>query len=255
MYVPLSKALFSVLVCASLLGCATSPSGPANPNDPFESSNRVIYNFNDGVDRAILKPLAQGYQAVTTVEVRSCINNMFLNVGEIWSGFNSTLQGRHEDALNTMGRFLLNTTVGLGCFDWAGANGAKRISNDFGVTLGVWGVSTGPYIVLPILGPSNTRDGVGKLVDAYINQVEVGQTIHNIGVRNSLYALELLERREALLGISDTVDKTALDSYSFIRDAYLQSRAAQVRGAAAEENHLPNYDDNDDTSTTDSNKK
>jgi len=250
MVVPMIKALSCAVLCTALIGCATNPAGPLNPKDPFEGANRSMFAFNDGVDRAVLKPLAQSYQAVTTPDIRSCINNMFLNVGEIWSGANSVMQGRQEDALTTMGRFLLNTTLGLGCFDWAGANGAKRIPNDFGVTLGVWGLSTGPYVVLPILGPSNARDGMGKIADLYINQIEVGTSIQNVGLRNSLYALELLERREALLGISDTIDKTALDSYSFIRDAYLQSRAAQVRGAAAEADHLPNYDDIDDATTT-----
>ena len=250
MVVPMIKALSCAVLCTALIGCATNPAGPLNPKDPFEGANRSMFAFNDGVDRAVLKPLAQSYQAVTTPDIRSCINNMFLNVGEIWSGANSVMQGRQEDALTTMGRFLLNTTLGLGCFDWAGANGAKRIPNDFGVTLGVWGLSTGPYVVLPILGPSNARDGMGKIADLYINQIEVGTSIQNVGLRNSLYALELLERREALLGISDTIDKTALDPYSFIRDAYLQSRAAQVRGTAAEADHLPNYDDIDDATTT-----
>lgn len=227
----------------TLVGCATPPSGPANPNDPLEASNRAAYAVNDAVDRAVLTPVAKVYEFATPQAVRTCITNMFLNVGEIWSGVNSFLQGRQEDTLTTVGRFLLNTTLGLGCFDWASANGAKRIPNDFGVTLGVWGVPTGPYIVLPLLGASTTRDGLGKIADAYINQVEVGQAIHNISLRNALYGLELVQRREALLGITETLDRTALDPYSFVRDAYLQRRAAQVRGANAEAERLPNYED------------
>jgi len=238
----LSNAVIAALLSLGMSGCATTTSSPSNPNDPLEASNRVVYAINDGVDKAVLTPIAQAYEAVTPQAVRTCINNMFLNVGEIWSGVNSFLQGRQEDVLTTMGRFLLNTTLGLGCFDWASANGAKRIPNDFGVTLGVWGIPTGPYLVLPIIGSSTTRDGVGKLADTYVNQFEIGQTIQNIGIRNSLYGLEAVQRREALLGITETLDRTALDPYSFVRDAYLQRRAAQVRGAEAEAEHLPDYD-------------
>jgi len=242
---PVSKlrTLLSAIALLTLMGCATQKVGPPNPADPWEASNRAVYEFNDSIDKAFLKPVAEAYSFITPQPVRTCINNIFLNIGEIWSFVNSSLQGRHEDAINTMGRFLLNTTMGIGgCFDIASTTGAKRIPNDFGVTLGVWGISSGPYMVLPILGSTTLRDGTGKVADLYVNQVEYGQAVQNINLRNSIYGFEVVERREALLTVTDTVDRTALDPYSFIRDAYLQRRNAQVRGANAEAEKLPDYE-------------
>jgi phospholipid-binding lipoprotein MlaA len=211
---------FNALALALLSGCATSPVGPANLADPLESSNRAVFALNDAVDRAVFKPAAEAYAVVVPQPVRTCINNVFLNLGDVWSWFNSTLQGRQVDALNTFGRVLLNSTMGLGgCLDIASQTGAKRIPNDFGVTLGVWGLTSGPYIVLPIIGSSTLRDGAGRAVDVYVNQFGYGSLIHDVGVRNSIYGLEVVERREALLEITNTIDRTALDRYSFIRDA------------------------------------
>lgn len=246
------KSFVSIITVISLAGCATKTLGPSNPADPWEASNRYVYEFNDAIDRALFKPVAEAYAFVTPQPVRSCINNIFLNLGEVWSFINSSLQGRHEDALNTMGRFLLNSTMGIGgCFDLASMNGAKRIPNDFGVTLGVWGVSSGPYMVLPILGGTTLRDGTGKIPDIYFNQYGYGQLVHNVDVRNSIYGFEVVERREALLDITNMVDRTAPDPYSFIRDAYLKRRAAQIRGANAEVEKLPNYEDFEDVPADD----
>jgi phospholipid-binding lipoprotein MlaA len=231
---------FSALALVLLSGCATQSTGPANPADPLEASNRAVFEFNDAVDRAVLKPVAEAYAFVVPQPVRTCINNIFLNLGDVWSWFNSTLQGRQVDALNTFGRFMLNSTMGLGgCLDIASQTGAKRIPNDFGVTLG----DSGPYLVLPIVGSSTLRDGAGRAVDIYVNQFGYGSLITNIDVRNSIYGLEVVERREALLAVTNTIDRTALDRYSFIRDAYLKRRQAQVAGATAEAQKLPNYED------------
>jgi len=239
---------FGLALCAAALvmlsGCATHPPGPANPADPLEASNRAVFEFNDGLDRAVFKPAAQAYAFVVPQPIRTCINNIFLNAGEVWSWFNSTLQGRQVDALNTFGRFLFNSTMGLGgCLDVASQTGAERIPNDFGVTLGVWGLDSGPYVVLPIIGSATLRDGAGRVVDLYVNQVGYGSLIHNVDVRNSIYGFEVIERREALLGVTNTIDRTALDRYSFIRDAYLKRRKAQVDGAMAEAEKLPSYED------------
>lgn len=239
------RNLLCVLALVVLSGCATTQSlGPPNPNDPLEASNRVVYEFNDSIDKYLLKPVAEAYRFITPQPVRTCLNNIFLNLGDVWSGINSVLQGRQEDALNTMGRVLLNTTMGLGgCIDIASETGAKRIPNDFGVTLGVWGVDSGPYMVLPILGPSSPRDGVGRLAGLYVGQVEFVGLIPNVNLRNSVYGFEVIERREALLDTTDILDKTALDPYSFVRDAYLQRRAAQVKGDNGEAEKLPQYED------------
>ena len=231
---------------AFLAGCATHPVTTPIAADPWESSNRAVFQFNDTIDRAVFKPVAQAYAFVTPQPVRSCIHNIFLNIGDIWAGVNSSLQGRHLDAINTFGRVMLNTTLGLGgCLDLASTTGAKRIPNDFGVTLGVWGISSGPYLVVPIIGASTIRDGSGLIVDAYVNQFGYGQLIHDIAVRNSIYGLEIVERREALLAVTDTIDRTALDRYSFIRDAYLKRRSVQVNGPLTEAESLPSYEDDE----------
>lgn len=238
------RLLSILLLLIGMAGCATTgQSGAPNPEDPWEDTNRSIYAFNDAIDRNLFMPVAEAYAFVVPQPVRTCINNIFLNLGEVWSFINSNLQGRHEDAINTMGRFLLNTTAGVGgCFDLASANGAPRIPNDFGTTLGVWGVDSGPFVMLPIIGASTVRDTGGKAIDLYINQVEWGQLVTNIDLRNSLYGLEFVDRRESLLDVTKTIDKTAIDRYSFIRDAYLQRRKAMVRGNR-DANKLPSYED------------
>jgi phospholipid-binding lipoprotein MlaA len=182
--------------------------------------------------------------------VQSCVHNMFNNIGDIWSAANSMLQGRGTVAINTLGRFLFNSTMGVaGCFDVATANGAPRNPTDFGTTLGVWGFDQGPYLVLPFWGSSSVRDGVGLVGDFTGNQWTSVGAIDNVPVRNSLYGLWVVDRRASVLDASDTVDRIALDPYSFVRDAYLQRRAAMVLGRnAGDASNLPDYsDDNGDT--------
>lgn len=237
------KYLLFGLLCITA-GCATYEVKTPIAADPWEKSNRAVFEFNETIDRAVLKPVAQAYAFVTPQPIRSCINNIFLNIGDLWAGLNSSMQGRHIDAINTYGRFMLNTTVGLGgCFDVASTTGAIRIPNDFGVTLGVWGIKSGPFIVLPIIGASTVRDGTGLIADGYVNQIGFGQAVHDIAVRNSIYGLEVVQRREALLDVTDMVDRTALDRYSFIRDAYLKRRDVQVRGPLTDAESLPSYED------------
>jgi phospholipid-binding lipoprotein MlaA len=236
----------ALAACALTVGCAATQGTP-NPSDPWEGSNRTIYEFNDGLDRVVLRPVSEAYAFITPQPIRTCINNVFLNLGEIWSGINSVLQQRQFDAINTMGRFLLNTTFGLGgCFDLASANGQPRIPNDFGVTLGVWGFNSGPYVVLPLLGSSSVRDTFGSVGNLVGNQLNTIGYIPDVGLRNSIWGLEFVARRESLLQISETVDRTALDPYSFIRDAYLQQRQAKVLGPEAAADALPNYENYED---------
>lgn len=225
---------------AILAGCATVQN--PDPRDPWEGFNRNVYTFNDTVDRAVLRPVAEAYTFVTPQPVRSCVSNMFSNIGDIWGAANSFLQGRGLDGVNTLGRFMFNTTMGVGgCFDVASKTGANKIPNDFGVTLGVWGLSQGPYVVLPILGPSSVRDGVGFAGDVFGNPVSLSQ-IDNVRLRNSLIGLRIVDTRANLLDASKLVDRTAIDPYSFIRDAYLQRRAAQVRGRDGDASqNLPDY--------------
>ncbi|CAB3646349.1 MAG: MlaA family lipoprotein [Achromobacter pulmonis] len=232
---------------ALMAGCA-APQQP-DPRDPWEGFNRGVYKFNDTVDRAVFKPVAQAYTYVTPEPVRSCVHNIFSNVGDLWSGTNSFLQGRGHDFVNTLGRFLFNTTMGVGgCFDVASANGARKIPNDFGTTLGVWGLGQGPYLVLPFFGSSSVRDGVGLIGDwqGRMHGYMGVSAIDNVPLRNSLWGLEVVDTRASLLNATDTIDRVALDPYSFVRDAYLQRRAAMVNGQRADdESNLPNYEDDE----------
>ncbi|MGE8657615.1 MAG: VacJ family lipoprotein [Achromobacter sp.] len=246
------KALSRIATVAAagalMAGCA-APKQP-DPRDPWEGFNRGVYKFNDTVDRAVFKPVAQAYTYVTPEPVRSCVHNIFSNVGDLWSGTNSFLQGRGHDFVNTLGRFLFNTTMGVGgCFDVASANGARKIPNDFGTTLGVWGLGQGPYLVLPFFGSSSVRDGVGLVGDwqGRMHGYMGVSAIDNVPLRNSLWGLEVVDTRASLLNATDTVDRVALDPYSFVRDAYLQRRAAMVNGLRVDdESNLPKYEDDED---------
>ncbi len=240
---PLARATLALAAAALLAGCAQVPS--PSPSDPWESYNRSMYAFNDTVDRAVLKPIATGYQKVTPRPVRTCIHNIFGNLGDVWSGVNSLLQGRGRDFVDTFGRILFNTTAGLGgCIDIASMHGARKIPNDFGITLGVWGLGAGPYVVLPFLGSSTVRDGVGTGVSlvAPASPTAAVFAMDNIPVRNSILGLYGVDLRASLLEVDRLVDQTALDKYSFIRDAYLQRRKAMLdsrqRGHASTQEDL-----------------
>lgn len=225
------------LLAASLAaGCATVPGEP-DPRDPLESMNRSVYQFNDTVDRAVFRPVATAYRDIVPNPVRSCVSNFFDNLRDVWSAANSMLQGRVPDGINSIGRVLMNTSLGVfGCYDRAAQVGVPAIPNDFGTTLGVWGVGPGPYLVLPIIGPSTVRDGTGLAVDAYGGVIG---NIENVRVRNSLFGTNLLDKRARLLDAGDLVDDLALDPYSFVRDAYLQQRQRRIRGI--DDSELPDY--------------
>src|SRR5690606_10322504 len=218
-----SLRLAGVLGAAALAtGCATV-SNPT-PEDPWESYNRTMFTFNDTFDRALLKPIATGYDQLMPDPAQNCIHNVFGNLGDVWSAINSFLQGRGHDFFNTLGRVLFNSTMGLGgCIDVASMNGAKRISNDFGVTLGVWGMESGPYVVLPFLGSSSVRDATSTLgtFAAGVSPITPVFEIDNIPLRNSIIALYAVDTRANLLDADKLVNDVALDRYSFIRDAYI----------------------------------
>lgn len=232
-------------------GCASVPN--PTPGDPLESYNRSMDTFNYKVDRALFRPVASAYEALTPRPAQNCIRNIFNNMGDLWSAVNSFLQARPHDFFNTLGRVLFNTTLGVGgCFDFATQNGAQRIANDFGTTLGVWGVPTGPYIVLPLIGPSTGRDTLAlstfALNASEFSQVAPIMSINKVRVRNSLLGLYLVDMRANLLKADDLVDEVALDRYSFIRDAYLQRRNAMVNqrlkhASGSSDANLPDYGD------------
>ena len=228
----------SVSVAALLSGCATT-TGPANPADPLESMNRSIYSFNEGVDEAIFKPVATAYQNVTPRVARQGVTNFFDNLGDAWSFVNNVLQGQGQGAYNSMVRFSVNTVLGIGgLFDIASEAGIERQKQDFGQTLGRWGMPTGPYVVLPFWGPSTVRDSAGLVVDAFGYPAN---TMDDVRWRNSLFGLRMVNNRANLLKAGDVLDSVALDKYSLVRDVYLRSR---IGGAASGgDGRLENYDD------------
>ncbi len=252
-YTRLAAALGVALLAG---GCATVEA--TNPRDPWEGYNRSMFAFNDAVDGALLKPVAYAYRDLTPEPVRSCIGNVFGNVADVWSALNSMLQGRGHDFINTLGRVLFNSTMGLGgCIDVASMNGAHKIPNDLGTTLGVWGMGSGPYVVLPFAGSSTVRDTTATVggIAAGVSPLTPVLEIDNVPVRNSILGLYIVDVRESLLDADELVNRTALDRYSFIRDAYLQRRDAMVNQRRANGDEAPDYSDelpdySDDDSAT-----
>ncbi len=207
-----------------LTGCATtSGMDDANPDDPWEGFNRGVFAFNETLDRYALKPAAQGYRFVTPDPVETGVGNFFSNLGEIGTTLNSLLQAKPGNAGIATGRFLINSTVGvLGFFDVASHLDLVGREEDFGQTLAVWGVGEGPYVVLPLLGPSTVRDAAGIPVDAYADPLTY---VEEDEVRYSLFALDVIDTRAGLL---DQEKLIRGDRYSFIRDSWLQRRRFEV---------------------------
>ena len=191
-------------------------------HDPLEPVNRAIFNFNDALDRAVLAPVARGYQAVVPELARQGVSNFFGNFGDGWSAINQLLQGKGEAAATMTMRVATNTLFGIGgLFDVASDLGMERRSEDFGQTLGWWGMPAGPYLVWPLLGPSTVRDSLGRPLDmAWSPSAVVNDNTASI----SLSALNLVDTRANLLSASRVVEGIALDKYSFIRDAYVARR-------------------------------
>jgi phospholipid-binding lipoprotein MlaA len=208
----------AALAIALVLGA----SAHAADSDPLEGWNRIVYRFNDGLDTVLLKPVAEGYRAVVPELARSGVNNFFGNVGDVWSAVNNLLQGKGQDAATMVFRVGTNTLFGIGgLFDVAGDLGMERQSEDFGQTLGRWGLGAGPYIVLPLLGPSSLRDTAALPIDMMAG---VGAYTDDRRTTNSLAALQVVNTRANLLSAGKVLDDIALDRYVFIRDAYLQRR-------------------------------
>lgn len=221
------STLILVLLLFLVSSCSTTK---GVKHDPFEPMNRVIYKFNEIVDDAILKPIAKTYKAVTPDPVETGVSNFFNNVGEINTIANDVLQLKIGQAGYDLTRFAINSTVGcLGIFDVATMIGMKRNKEDFGQTLGYWGISPGPYIVLPFFGPSTLRDAPGLYVDMKTNEsVSPTQTELHHEERQSLTAAEMIDARARLLRATKILDTAAKDPYVFIRESYLQKREHMV---------------------------
>jgi phospholipid-binding lipoprotein MlaA len=219
-----SKGATLALTFSVIAGCATGPD--ANPRDPLEPFNRGVYQFNDAVDTAVLKPVATAYQKVTPSPVRTGVGNFFGNLGDLWSSVNAGLQLRPREATENLMRFSVNTVFGLaGLLDIASEMGIPRTRLDFGQTMGRWGAPSGPYLVLPLLGPSSVRDGTGLIVDVVGDPVT---GVDHVPTRNSLMALRVVDTRAGLLRAGTLLDDAALDKYSFMRDFYLNRRQNQI---------------------------
>lgn len=216
------KALGVLALAALLAGCATGP----HRSDPLEPFNRAVFDFNEASDKAIMKPVAEAYVKITPAPVRTGINNFFGNLQDAVSFANDLLQGKGTKASNDFARVALNSTLGLfGLLDIASEAGIERGDEDFGQTLGAWGLGSGPYLVLPFFGPSTLRDGVGLAADAQIHPL--GQ-VESVRERNSATALRLVNARANLLSAEKLLEQAALDKYTFLRGAYLQRRQHQV---------------------------
>jgi phospholipid-binding lipoprotein MlaA len=230
-------ALGALLAAVGLMaGCATV----ANPDkrDPLESFNRGMFSFNDGVDRVVFKPVAKGYQAVVPETVRRGVGNFFNNLADVWSAINNGLQARAEETGDSIGRVMVNTTLGLGgVIDIASDLGIDRHSTNFGATLGRWGLRPGPYMVLPLLGPATLREVAALPVD---QQGSLVTHVPDEATRTGLTVLNVVDLRAQYLRAGDVVNGAALDRYTFTREAYLQrQRNADYDGNPPEEDMGP----------------
>ncbi|MBK4735171.1 VacJ family lipoprotein [Noviherbaspirillum sp. DKR-6] len=234
------QAVLAAGLAAALSGCATTDT--KNPADPLEGYNRAMFNVNDKIDRYALKPAATAYQKVLPGSVQTGINNFFGNLGDVWTAVNNLLQGRGADGVSDIMRFAVNSTLGLfGFLDIASEAGLQKHKQDFGVTLGVWGVGSGPYLVLPFFGSSTIRDAAALPVDF---EGYPWQYVQRVDVRNTGTVVRIIDTRASLLSASNLLEEAALDRYAFVRDAYLQRRASKIsgskeRGADAQYRPLP----------------
>jgi phospholipid-binding lipoprotein MlaA len=216
----------TLALAASLTGCATVPEASRDKRDPLETVNRSVYAFNDGLDKAVLRPAARGYKAVVPQPIQTGVSNFFANAKYPVTLVNNLLQGKFKATLSDTARFTLNTTLGLGgILDPATAAGLDVNDEDFGQTLGKWGVPPGPYLVLPLLGPYTLRDGIGSLADDF---AEPRAYLEDDSTRWTLWAADKFERRVRLLEADAVLDRAG-DPYSFVRSAYLQRREFLVR--------------------------
>jgi phospholipid-binding lipoprotein MlaA len=216
----------SLSAATALPGCATIADDYRDPSDPLETFNRVMYRFNDDLDTAVMKPLARGYNAIMPAPVNRGVTNFFSNLGDVSSAVNNLLQLKLGRVVTDVGRVVVNSTVGVaGFMDVASNMDLPKYGEDFGQTLGTWGINPGPYLVLPVLGPSSVRDGVGLVAEWYLDPVNY---IEDDTVRWTVKGLNIVDTRADLLDASRVLEAAALDPYAFVRDAYLQRRRSLV---------------------------
>ena len=229
----MQKKLLSLVMAIASATLLSSCASQTN-RDPLEGLNRGIYKFNDVADKAIIKPVATAYKEVAPSPVRKGFNNFFNNLGSITTVSNDLLQFKFEHAFTDAGRFVINSTFGLaGFIDVAAMDNIQYHKQDFGKTLGYWGVDRGPYLVLPWLGASSLRDATGKVVDTITTDpITYVRNRGQIELYNQLRLAQFIDARTELLTANDLIDEAALDPYAFTRDAYLQRRANQILDGA-----------------------
>lgn len=198
-----------------------------DPKDPLQAYNRVMFAFNERADQYALKPVAKAYRFITPKPVQFVVGNFFSNLGDLWTGFNNLLQGKGKAAASDTARFFVNSTLGfLGFADVATEMGLEKHNEDLGQTLGWWGVPSGPYFVIPLLGPSTIRDATSRLVDAY-GQPYMWQEGHD-ALKWSLWTVDKVHTRASLLDAEGALNDAALDKYTLMRDGWLARRRNQV---------------------------
>ena len=222
------KGVVLLVATIALVGCASIPAGvEPSPHDPWESFNRSVFEFNEGLDAYLLKPVVAGYRFILPEFVRQGIYNFFSNYSDIYTALFNLLQGRLDYAFNDLMRVAVNTTMGLGgLLDLATPGGLEKHKEDWGQTLGVWGVPAGPYVVLPFFGPSNVRDAFGTVAD--LESDYLFRFLPDVALRNSVTGLRVVNARNTYYEAGDLLDGAAIDKYSFMRDAYIQRREYQI---------------------------
>jgi phospholipid-binding lipoprotein MlaA len=229
--------MLGLLSLVLLGGCASTN----NPRDPLEPMNRAIFAVNDGLDKVVLKPVATAYKTVLPQFVRTGITNFYNNLYDVLTALNNLLQGKVGDAVSDVGRIAVNTTVGLaGFIDVATEVGLEKHKEDFGQTLGRWGINSGPYLQIPFFGPSSFRDGIGSVVDFKVDPIRWIWRDH-MRTRNLVWGLHIINLRASLLDSTKILDEAALDRYEFQRDAFLQRR----RNLVYDGNPPPEKDEED----------
>ena len=232
------RTILAVLILATGTGCATAQTDGEAPNpDPFEGANRLVFGFNDRVDRWMLAPVARGYNYVMPGFAQRGVSNFFANLYDLNGALNAVLQGRLSRAAENTGRFMVNSTVGMfGFVDVASEMGISPYRTDFGHTLAIWGFDAGPYLMVPFFGPRTVRSGVGTAFDTVASlQWQLDTTS-----RNWLFAVEIIDNRAALTAAEDLITG---DRYIFIRDAYLQQREYFVTGGVVEDSFSDSEED------------
>jgi phospholipid-binding lipoprotein MlaA len=229
----MKRGLTALAAAAVLAGCATTGNGTPDPRDPFEPVNRAVFEFNQVADRTVFRPVAEVYATVIPQPIRTGVTSFFGNLNDAWTAANNLLQGKLGDSINDFGRVFVNSTFGLGgILDWATPMGMEKHNEDFGQTLGVWGVPSGPYVVIPIFGPSSVRDTAGFVVDIYAYPLfwilRWADPVHRVSWRNIATGVGFVNARANNLAATDLLEQAALDRYSYVRSAFFQRRQNQI---------------------------